>query len=67
MSRVSNVLTWVKRVMCVCPIAAISQEVVRFDLQQMENPEIAGVAYQRGTLLGYEVREYREERTGERE
>ncbi len=57
-SRVSNVLTWVKRLQRVCPIAAISQELVRFDLQQMENPEIAGVAYQQGTLAGYEVREY---------
>jgi 5-methylcytosine-specific restriction endonuclease McrA len=58
MSRVSNVLTWVKRLQRVCPIEAISQELVRFDLQQMENPEIAGIAYQQGTLVGYEVREY---------
>src|ERR1019366_2517118 len=58
MSRVSNVLTWVKRLQQVCPIEAISQELVRFDLQQMENPEIAGVAYQQGTLVGYETREY---------
>jgi 5-methylcytosine-specific restriction endonuclease McrA len=58
MSRVSNVLTWVKRLQRVCPIAGISQELVRFDLQQMENPEIAGVSYQQGTLAGYEVREY---------
>jgi hypothetical protein len=33
-------------------------ELVRFDLQAMENPEIAGVTYQQGTLAGYEVREY---------
>jgi 5-methylcytosine-specific restriction endonuclease McrA len=58
MSRVSNVLTWVKRLQRVCPLAAMSQELVRFDLQQMQNPEIAGVTYQQGTLLGYEVREY---------
>jgi 5-methylcytosine-specific restriction endonuclease McrA len=64
MSRVSNVLTWVKRLQRVCPIAAISQELVRFDLQQMENPEIAGVAYQQGTLAGYEVREYALEKWG---
>jgi 5-methylcytosine-specific restriction endonuclease McrA len=31
---------------------------VRFDLQQLENPEISGIEYQQGTLLGYEVREY---------
>jgi 5-methylcytosine-specific restriction endonuclease McrA len=64
MSRVSNVMTWVKRLLRVCPIAAISQEVVRFDLQQMEKPEIAGVEYQQGTLAGYEVREYVLEKWG---
>jgi 5-methylcytosine-specific restriction endonuclease McrA len=64
MSRVSNVLTWVKRLQRVCPIAAISQELVRFDLQQMENPEVAGVQYQQGTLQGYETREYLLEKWG---
>jgi 5-methylcytosine-specific restriction endonuclease McrA len=57
-SRVSNVVTWVQRLMRLCPITAISQELVCFDMQQMENPEIAGAAYQQGTLAGYEVREY---------
>jgi hypothetical protein len=33
-------------------------ELVKFDLQQIENPEVAGVQYQQGTLAGYEVREY---------
>jgi hypothetical protein len=33
-------------------------ELVKFDLQQMEHPEISGVEYQQGTLQGYEVREY---------
>ena len=37
---------------------AISQELVKFDTQAMENPEISGVEYQQGTLLGYEIREY---------
>jgi hypothetical protein len=31
---------------------------VRFDLQQLENPEISGIEYQQGELAGYEVREY---------
>lgn len=57
-SRVVNVLTWVHRLMRVCAIRAISQEVVRFDLQQMENPGIQGIEYQQGTLFGYELREY---------
>ncbi len=58
LSRVCNIITWVKRLMCVCPIGAISQELVRFDPQLMENPAISGVQYQQGTLQGYEVREY---------
>ena len=57
-SRVSNVVTWVKRLRRLCPITAISQEVVRFDPAAMEKPEIVGVEYQQGTLAGYEAREY---------
>jgi 5-methylcytosine-specific restriction endonuclease McrA len=57
-SRLANIETWVKRLMRFCSIATISQELVKFDLQQMENPEIAGVEYQQGTLYGYEVRAY---------
>jgi len=57
-SRISNIKTWVKRLMCLSPIQAISQELVKFDTQLMEKPEISGVAYQQGTLVGYEVREY---------
>jgi 5-methylcytosine-specific restriction endonuclease McrA len=57
-SRVTNVMTWVARLRRSCPVMAISMELVRFDFQQMENPEIAGVEYQQGTLFGYEVREY---------
>lgn len=57
-SRLQNVLTWVKRLIKVCPITAISQELVRFDLQKLQNPEISGVLYQQGELAGYEVREY---------
>jgi len=57
-SRVVNVLTWVKRLMRLCPITALSLELVKFDLQQMEHPEISGVEYQQGTLYGYELRQY---------
>lgn len=57
-SRADNVITWVRRLMRLCPIAAISQELVRFDTQSMTNPTIEGVEYQQGTLKGYEVREY---------
>ena len=57
-SRVCNVLTWVTRMMRVCPIDAISMELVKFDMQALEHPDIAGCEYQQGTLAGYEVREY---------
>jgi hypothetical protein len=57
-SRIANILTWVERLRRYAPITAISMELVKFDLQQMENPEVTGVQYQQGTLLGYEIREY---------
>lgn len=57
-SRIANIETWVRRIRKVCPISAISQELVRFDLQQIQNPEISGVEYQRGELFGFEVKEY---------
>ncbi len=58
MSRIYNVETWVSRLRSLCPIGAISMELVRFDMQALENPEIAGCEYQQGTLAGYETREY---------
>jgi 5-methylcytosine-specific restriction endonuclease McrA len=56
--RVETILTWVNRFRKVAPIGSIVQELVRFDLQQIEKPEISGIEYQQGTLAGYEVREY---------
>lgn len=57
-SRISNIEVWVKRLMHLSPIQTISQELVRFDTQLMENPEVSGIMYQQGTLQGYEIREY---------
>jgi 5-methylcytosine-specific restriction endonuclease McrA len=57
-SRVANIVTIVKRLSSLCQITAISQELVRFDTQQMQEEEISGVGYQQGTLAGYEVREF---------
>jgi 5-methylcytosine-specific restriction endonuclease McrA len=57
-SRVANVETWVARLRRWCPITSLAQELVRFDTQALQNPEISGVEYQQGTLHGYEVREY---------
>jgi 5-methylcytosine-specific restriction endonuclease McrA len=58
MSSISNIETWARRIIRFCPIAAISQELVKFDMQEMDNPEIEGAQYQQGTLAGYEVKEY---------
>ncbi|MYL24192.1 HNH endonuclease [Halomonas alkaliantarctica] len=62
--RVDTVMAWVQRLSKLAPITGISQELVRFDTQQLDNPEISGVEYQQGTLLGYEVREYLLEKWG---
>ena len=56
--RVDTTLTWVNKFIKFSPVNSLTMELVRFDLQQLENPEISGVEYQQGTLLGYEVREY---------
>jgi 5-methylcytosine-specific restriction endonuclease McrA len=57
-SRIQNILTWVRRLQRVAPVRAISQELVKFDLQALEHPEISGIEYQQGTLAGYEIRQY---------
>jgi len=56
--RVDTTVAWVNRFQRVVPVAGIAQELVRFDMQKMQNVEISGVEYQQGTLAGYEVREY---------
>jgi 5-methylcytosine-specific restriction endonuclease McrA len=65
-SRIANILTWVARLQRVCPIGALSQELVKFDTQLMQNPETSGIEYQQGTLAGYELREYLLEKWGRR-
>src|SRR5437764_11688358 len=57
-ARVDNTVGWVRRYRRLAPVAALSVEHVRFDLQKVENPEIQGVEYQQGSLAGSEVREY---------
>jgi len=56
--RVDTTGSWVERLRRLSPVSGISMELVRFDLQKMETPEISGIEYQQGTLAGYEVREY---------
>ena len=62
--RVDTTMSWVTRLGSLAPVTALSVELVRFDLQQMQNPEISGIEYQRGELQGYEVREYLLEKWG---
>jgi 5-methylcytosine-specific restriction endonuclease McrA len=62
--RVDTTLGLVNRLRHLAPAASITQELVRFDMQAMENPEISGVEYQQGTLAGYELREYLLEKWG---
>ncbi len=64
MHRVETIMTWVKRLIKFCPVKSISMELVRFDTQLIQNPEITGYQYQQGELAGYELREYLLEKWG---
>lgn len=56
--RLDTTIAWVARLRRLAPITELAQELVRFDMQAIENPDIEGVEYQRGTLAGYELGEY---------
>lgn len=56
--RLLTTMTWVNRLVKYCNITKINQELVKFDLQKVDNPEISGIEYQQGTLFGYELRNY---------
>lgn len=64
--RVDTTKSWVQRLRCWAPVTAISSELVRFDMQRIQNPEIVGVEYSQGALAGYELREYLLEKWGRR-
>ncbi|MEI6241947.1 MAG: RNA-guided endonuclease IscB, partial [Chlamydiota bacterium] len=63
-SRVDNIYSLVNRLSKLVCISSIAVETVRFDTQKIQNPEISGVEYQQGDLLGYEIREYLLEKWG---
>lgn len=63
-SRVNNVVTWVRRLCRWAYVGGLSMELVKFDTQAMQAPEVSGAEYQQGTLYGYEVREYLLEKWG---
>ena len=56
--RLETAVTWAQRLMRWAPVGEIVQELVRFDMQKMMNPEVSGVEYRQGELAGYEVKEY---------
>ena len=62
--RVNTVMSWVNKLQRLAPVTAFSQELVRFDMQLISNPNISGFEYQQGELQGYEVREYLLEKWG---
>lgn len=62
--RVETVTSWIARYRRSAPVSAIAMELVRFDMQLMQNPDVEGVGYQNGTLAGTEVREYLLEKWG---
>ena len=57
-SRVDNIVSWTDKLCRFLPVSSLGLEDVRFDTQLMQNPNIEGIAYQRGTLAGFELREY---------
>ena len=57
-SIVDNLFSWIARLRRYVPVTGITAEIVKFDTQKLQNPEISGEEYQRGTLSGYEIWEY---------
>lgn len=61
-ARVNQILNIITKLRQYAPIGAISLELVKFDTQKLQNPEISGVEYQQGELFGYELRAYLQEK-----
>ena len=62
--RVDTATAWVAKLVKLAPVTGIVEELVKFDAQKLQNPEISGIEYQQGTLFEYEVREYLLEKFG---
>ncbi|WP_278634249.1 RNA-guided endonuclease IscB [Sutterella wadsworthensis] len=62
--RVDSTLSWVARLRRLAPVSGLAVEIVKFDAQKLQNPEISGTEYQQGTLFSYDVREYLLEKFG---
>lgn len=64
--RVDAVAAWAAKLIRLVPATGLVEELVKFDAQKLQNPEISGAEYQQGTLFGYEVREYLLEKFGKK-
>lgn len=62
--RIEAPLNWLNKLSRLSPITHVAQELVRFDTQKMENPEISGEEYQQGSLAEFETKEYLLEKWG---
>ena len=58
MHRVLTIKSWAKRLDRFTPLDSFTMELVSFDTQKMQNPDIQRQDYQKGTLFGTEVRAY---------
>lgn len=56
--RVETTMSWVSRLQRWAPVAAMHVERAAFDAHLLQNPEISGIEYQQGTLVGTEIRQY---------
>lgn len=57
-SRIGNTLTWSRRYQRLTPLVRLEIEHAKFDTQLLQNPQISPLAYQSGTLVGWEMRSY---------
>jgi len=57
-SRVNNITSFIRKYQRFVNFTGFTVERVKFDMQAMQNPEVSGIEYQQGTLLGYSVKEY---------
>src|SRR5258708_907894 len=63
-SRIGNVSCWARRYQRWAPVQRIDVERVKFDMQLLQDPEISGMDYQAGELVGWEIRAHLLERFG---
>ena len=57
-SKAESTVRAVVQVAGILPVKHVRLEATSFDTQKMQAPEISGIEYQQGELMGYHVREY---------